>query len=112
MGYSGTAFVVCCSRLCFGSIPGLEFSIPSVVILIFRGMLKLALPSYVRLNQRCQRPCPDAALQAWLPVLPKTPLQLTFFLCDFSTVLTYFATQFFNEFSLNISEAVHGIKDG
>lgn len=73
MGYYGTTFVVCCSRLCFGSIPGLEFSlsIPCVVILIFHGMLKLMLPSYVWLNQRCQRPCPNAALQAWLPVLPK-----------------------------------------
>lgn len=100
MGYYGTTCVVCCSRLCFGSIPGLEFSlsIPSVVILIFRGMLKLMLPSYVWLNQRCQRPCPNAALKAWLPVLPKdTPaidkmffMSFYFiFLCDFSTVLTY-----------------------
>lgn len=73
MEHYGTTFAVCCSRLCFGSIPGLEFSlsIPCVVILMFRGMLKLVLPSYVQLNQRCQRPCPNAALQAWLPVLPK-----------------------------------------
>ena len=42
-----------------------------------RGMLKLVLPSYVWLNQRCQRPCPNAALQAWLPVLPKNTLHLT-----------------------------------
>lgn len=113
MGYYGMTFVVCCSRLCFGSIPGLEFSlsIPCVVILMFHGMLKLMLPSYVWLNQRCQRPCPNAALQAWLPVLPKdTPaidkmlfvFFFFFFLCDFST-LDLLSNHIFNEFSLTLS---------
>ena len=122
MGYYGTTLVVCCSRLCFGSIPGLEFSlsIPCVVILIFRGMLKLVLPSYVWLNQRCQRPCPNAALQAWLPVLPKdTPaIDKMFFMSFFFFVrilncLDLLSNTIFQWiFIESISEAVYSIKDG
>lgn len=91
-------------------------------------MLELVLPSYVRLNQRRQRPRPHAALQAWLPVLPKdTPcknkknwtktLLTSPFFRSFSTVLTW-ATQVFFFFFFQwlfiepISEAKLGAIDG
>lgn len=67
----------------------------------FCGMHKLMLPLYVGPNQRCQRPCPNAALQTWLPVLPKnTPAKdkmffisvFCYFFCAFLTCL-YFMKQ-------------------
>lgn len=102
----------------FGSIPGLEFSlsIPSMVVSRRFVECSSSSPVYVWLNQRCQWPCPNAALQAWLPVLPKNnPFywrkrkKLFFLLCDFSTV--FLSNRVFQWIFIDsASEAICGIK--